>query len=325
MSAAVEVRNGNGAEQALIDAVFQRGILIDLKLSGWTATTEVRPEDIGLESVPDKLMSLGRKKLISKEYLGPIVNVQNTARRVLNQHTQAFLMIRDVRFCPETELDGLLTMLEEYKVQHDAAVEKLVENYEVAKAKARVEWEEALRTHFSDHMTEEQIQEMLVRLDNSYPSVDRVRGSFEFDWSLFQVSVPPGISARVTSVRRQAAISEQAEKFVNGAVRDLRTRITELVARIREAISGKDNLQTRTVESVKKEIDRIRALNWMGDSESDRLLTEIQKEVEHPFKSKTSLQEMTKTVTDEAAANIEKAVAASIRDLVTGKARKMKA
>lgn len=80
----------------ILDALTQRGVLINVNGRCWRARKQLRPEDLGLDpdTVDDRLFSLGHKRLLPKEALQKLALVESRAHALVEASTFPHLVSR---------------------------------------------------------------------------------------------------------------------------------------------------------------------------------------------------------------------------------------
>ena len=80
-------------DSTFLDALTQRGVLINVSVRYWRARKKLRPEDLGLspDAVDDRLFALGHKRLLPKESLQKLALIESRAHASVEAGTFPFL------------------------------------------------------------------------------------------------------------------------------------------------------------------------------------------------------------------------------------------
>lgn len=259
--------------------IYKLGIVVDLTVSMWGARTMLHPEDLGFDSVPE-LVSLGHKKLMKKEHLARIESVRVKAEIYLLQHSFSF-PFGNVRFVPATLTGEVIEKMNEFKSEFDDAVEELLLNYDGYRSEMLQEWDivfkelsfETIRLLLPNASLDTPKSEELMRtLASKYPTTDRLRGKFGFDFSVFQIT-PPSISneADLSSVYTKK-ISDRLDGFLDDVVARLQGMVIETTQNIKERVE-KGNLGGGTIKSFVKFADNFRKMDFVGLDIETELVT----------------------------------------------------
>lgn len=325
MSAATEMvsttptgLSGPEADRVL-DAIMDHGIFIDVEFHTGTMSVMTDPRDLGLrpEQIPKHMMSMGRKKLFDPEWLTPMVNIQSAARRNLEAISRSWPKSR-MRFVPDNKLEQAILMLQDAQTRFYEAVSNFIVNIEAAKTQAREMWREAFAEEVK--LNPEQIEAAMQRIEEAFPNADQIRRAYEFDWTTMEIRAPRGVHMRIVNLRQREMASARVEEAVRQHVVELRAGVAELASRVLEGMKGKPELGTRTANAVKRELEKVRELNWTGDAETNRLIDEIAEGMENPL---TDTRAVMRNVVELSAANIDRAVSESIASLLKGEHRAM--
>ena len=77
----------------ILDALVQKGVLINVSVRYWRARKKLTPEDLGLsaDQVNARLFALGHKRLLPKEALQHLALVESRTHALVEHNTFPFL------------------------------------------------------------------------------------------------------------------------------------------------------------------------------------------------------------------------------------------
>lgn len=317
----ITLKNGN--ENGGWD-LYKAGVIADYSCSSWGSASKLTPQDLGLTHVNNELIKLGKKKLLKKEHREKIDQVDSEAYRFLNRNSFQF-PFGNSRFVPFNRLPEVLKKMEEFKIEHKAACEEFFKQYPKNRAEMISEYEKAfdeiLNQHndVSDAEKKEMRRRLLDRLEELYPTIERLRRKFGMEFVIFEVEAPSfkelGTEEALDKAKLSAEMEEEYRKRVNEkinifleeAVSKLKNMVLETTSHMLKRIN-EGNVSLKTVNSFKKFADEFKNLNFVDyDIEgalrklSEKLDTVTSKadlrEAEFQEKLKKDLEEITETIT----------------------------
>jgi len=257
----------NEMQKQLIDSLFEHGVLIDLDFSVWTGQVQIKPEDIGLQSIPNDLMTLGRKRLVRKELSARPIAIHSSARVFIDKMSFPFPLSR-ARFIPYKKVETATRKLQEYKREFDSSVQEIVSEYEAEKKLMLGTWGLALEKHFAGRVD---IDKALDRLLASYPDVEYIQRQYRFEWRYFDIQLPKNLSVKIADFNVHEEMERSIQEFVGNSVAVLRQRVGELAEHVKELVQndGCRGFTSATIQSVEKTVNAIKTLNFFQDSVVD--------------------------------------------------------
>ncbi len=151
--------------------------IISVTVSSWSGGVTLKKEEVNID-LPEKAFTLGRKHLISPERLSPFTTLRRRAAdRCLKDGTSflgGYALPAD-----ENVLAALVADLEAMKAEFNLKKDELLRDFN----QAIDEWcdEEEVRPY-----------EHLIR--KSLPSIQSIERKLSFDFSIFKVAAPQGVS-----------------------------------------------------------------------------------------------------------------------------------
>lgn len=266
------------AEQLDKSSVFIDGVLVDLKISYWRGKAPLKPEDLGIDasSIPD-IFSLGRKLIIPKESLAKFDGINARAAYLVSQFTFPFPTGHS-RFVPYAVLPQVMEELTDLSKRFQEEVGKFVENYD--------EYRVLMVKKYPEHE---------AAILKAYIPRDRLHEKFGFSYALYEVTLPKGLKYRLTDARavkeeseiRQKKLQEAEEEyrrqfqaqmdgFLSGLVGKLRESVAEAAVKVSERISKGEMITKGSLDSLRRTIERFKALNFVGDSEVEEALAKLE-------------------------------------------------
>lgn len=184
------------------------GALLYVSLKGWFGQ---RTEKTDNEQV-DRLV-----KMLPPAYFTEVKEVQAEAYRAARPFTLSF-PIRGVRFVPEGKIQQVEGILQNLKARYAAAADRLVENYEKAKAEARL--------NLGDRFNEA-----------NYPSADALRDCYSMTYTVFSVDASDAVLQSALGVTDLLAQFQQ--DAYDSLVSQFREALSQMVERLEDGENGK--------------------------------------------------------------------------------------
>lgn len=240
--------------------LFKAGSVVDLDMQIWTARVKIRSEDLGLEDSIDvrKALSLGQHRLAPPEEFEEIFKHARAADRAVKSYSLNFPFIRGARYVPEKNMELLLKELKGSKESFYTAVDAFVKRYDTIRKEMLPIIEKALQDAAKNPLAAERA---FVRIQGEYPSSEEVRSKFRLSWSMYAVQ-----GASTASVKN--AVKEEGnnvKSIVEDMIVQLRQEAAEKVKQILKLTDKGGKLRKDTMESAIAMINRLEALNVMGD------------------------------------------------------------
>lgn len=301
----------------LRDAVFQKGVLIQLDFGTWTARTALKPEDLGLDDLPDGLR-LGSIQLMDKKLVGRPASIHAVTRRTVDMMTIQWPG-SEWRYASFTRLENVVRVLREKEAQFHEAVEAILDGYDERRDNAVREWVDKMRLFGRDNNLNIDLEAFEARIHGRFPKAGAVRKAFRFKWDPFVIEAPRDVKIAAFNEEANRRQNERIDEFVEDSIRLLRLRIGEVVTRVREVIAASGNavsIPERSRKSILDQIEMVRGLNCFGDAEAEQMLARIEDELNDEFVSTANLGTLIDEVGTMAEADIGEAMAAVINNLV---------
>jgi hypothetical protein len=268
----------------ILDALTHEGVLINVSVRYWRATKKLEPGDLGLDAaaLDDRLITLGRKRLLPKDALAPFALIESRAHALVEQATFPFLG-GIARFLPNRKLLDTRRALDAMGEEFDAAKARFKESYADLRENAIEEWRELARELSLD------AGRLIDNIEISYPESSALDRFFGFEKRVYQVCVPPSITAELVTFGDQQAVAQarqqMAEAAANQLGREAQSFVADCVATLRQEAArlsedmlasirtGKtDGVHQKTLNRLLRFIDEFKSLNFAGDSEFERIL-----------------------------------------------------
>lgn len=259
-----------------LERIFQDGVLVDLNIGYWTATRRNTFEDLGLKpgGVPDFVVGLGTKRLIPKEMADSWQKIASASRYIIERRSFVF-PVGQARFVPIDALPQIEEDLNAKKAEFEKASAALLDGDNYTKVR------DAMLKEFPEHA---------AALSRLYPTVEVVRSTFYFVWSVFNVSLPHRAQLKAFDKKKRAEsekvlaqyrqkLEQRMAEFIADVVGTMRTKTVELCLRISEKIKSGDVITNQSLNSIRGFIGRFREMNFVGDERIESLLARLEKNV----------------------------------------------
>ena len=276
-------------ENQLLEALTREGVLINVSVRYWRATKKLNAEDLGLdpENVASRLISLGHKKLVTKEALQAFALIESRAHTLVEANSFPFLNGLG-HFLPNTKLEVVTKKLGDLEQEFQQEKTRFMSRYTEMRQMATDEWwtlaQKLVKTP----------EKLVATIAESFPCSERMEQSFGFSTQLFQITIPEGLGMNPVAVKdqmnvmraretaaRQAAekINEGVEGFVADCVASLREQTAKLCEDMLSSMrEGKTGVHQKTLNRLVKFIDEFKALNFIGDRQLEEELERVKRE-----------------------------------------------
>jgi len=274
----------------LLDILTREGVLITVSVRYWRGTKKLNAEDVGLnpDSVSDRLISLGHKRLLPKEATAALALIEGRAHAFIESNTFPFLNGL-AHFVPNGKLAEVSAKLKKMEEEFWAAKAQFLEHYASLREGAVNEWREMAKKLVSDP------QPLLATIEASFPPAQKLERSFGFETHLFQVSAPERlgvdlvaladqehiIAAREQAAREAAAkIRSETDAFVADCVASLREQTARLCEEMLASInSSETGVHQKTLNRLVRFIDQFKQMNFANDTVMEAELQKTRQEL----------------------------------------------
>jgi hypothetical protein len=271
-------------DNPILQALTREGVLINVSVRYWRASKKLEPEDLGLNaaSLDERLISLGRKRLLPKDALSEFALLESRAHALVESSSFPFLG-GIAKFLPNRKLSSTCAELEGLRDEFSAARQRFKDAYAGLRENAVDEWRQLARELSLDAGS------VIAKIEASYPEPSALDRYFGFDVHLYQVRAPEALEAECVSLadqenvieaRRKAAetaasqMSRESESFVAECVATLRQEAAQLCEDMLGSIeTGKtEGVHQKTLNRLLRFIEDFKQLNFAGDAEFERVL-----------------------------------------------------
>lgn len=292
-----------------IKNIYKAGIVVDLTISDWGARAKLKPQDLGFIEVDiPEFIKLGHKELMKKEFLAKIDSVVGRAWTYLYGHSFAF-PFGNARFVPVTLIDEVINQMEQFKMEYKEVVEEFLANYEQYRAEMFLEYdkafEEILKTNPDNEIDK---QDLLRALREKYPTIEKLRKKFGFDFSIFEITTPnfsalshdealtKTFEANEMTALYAKKVSEKMDLFLEDVTARLKGWFLSTVSRMKKSME-KGKLTKLQTNAFVRFVENFRKMDFIGfDTEIEAKMEEFSKKLEGVEKSELSDDEFKKTL-----------------------------
>jgi hypothetical protein len=292
----IDPRGLRDLKASLVDALVRKGVLVTLHIGRWRARHKLDPEDLGLDPRTSgaifRSIELGHKLLLPRATLDRLARLESKGRANLARHS---LDTRIGSFVPADGFAKFRETHEQLKAQYLALRDHLAEMAPALKADAAERFAQAAREVHRRVATEigrdEFVERYVQRALAGWPEAQEMHRSFRFD---YEVSYVPLSSELASEQARQAEIQQdlalrtelqrhlaerrrrEIDDFLTGIVGQLRGIVYDTVAAAIGSLERHGRPLPATIDSLRRLIDRVRALNVYGDVDIDSQIAELE-------------------------------------------------
>ena len=233
--------------QSTISKVLEGLVLVHLSYSVWSGKKKLRPEDLkGVSLPPDKLASLGSKRIFAPDALKVFSTLKRQAERACEEVGVRFLGGYAV---PGDKLDGLLVRMREIEEKFTAAKSDFLTAYD---------------DNLKDWLAEAgEWSEIVVRAVE--PSA-KVAERLSCGYTAFKVEPPVETSTA----------TEPLERRVDGLADQLIREIGALAkATWEESFRGRTSVTRKALRPLKSILDKLSSLSFVGPDKISGLVANV--------------------------------------------------
>jgi prophage DNA circulation protein len=280
----------NDLNQNLLSVLTREGVLLNVSVRYWRGQKKLKPEDIGLDgdSVSDRLISLGHKRLLPKDATAALSLIEGRAHALVEANTFPFLNGLG-HFLPNSLLQNVMDKLRAMESEFWSAKQEFLTKYSTLRANASKEWRRMAEKLVNDP------DRLVATIEASFPHARNMDRFFGFDIQLFQISLPEKLGIDLVTeaqqqevfVARQRAAQEAAMKIR----KDTESFITDCVAALREQTANLCNEMLRSINECEtgvhqktlnrliRFIDHFKQMNFANDQVMEQELETVRKEL----------------------------------------------
>ena len=298
-------------------ALMTRGVIVDLRITRWRATSRLDPADLGLNYVDadsknfmERYVHLGNEKLLPPEILDELGTLESRARKCLEQYSFKTVWGYFVPYsafeawhAKNLEIKGqLMTCANTLGSQYDNIIERVKQAY---RNMAKDVW--ARLYPQEKEPTESFVTNFVDRIIAKIPPASEIVASFKYDTVFFNIPLPAIIQENIAqaeqtmrdremavfddAVERQAKerISQEyvtrktelIDGFLKTTVQSMRQYIGDLCDTIVQSINKteKSDISKAQQDRILAMIDKVKLLNFYNDSDIQNALKSLQEEV----------------------------------------------
>jgi hypothetical protein len=274
----------------LLKVLTRQGLLLSVSVRYWRGCKKLRAEDLGLnpDSVCDRLISLGHKRLLPKEATSAMALIESRAHALVEGNTFPFLNGL-AHFLPNPKLAEVSGKLKELESEFWKAKEQFISRYGALRESATDEWRAMASKLVSEPAS------LVATIEASFPTTSQMERFFGFDIQLFQIAAPErlgldllalGDQEKLIEARTQAAqkaaqkIRRDTEAFVADCVATLREQTAALCQEMLQSINTcETGVHQKTLNRLVRFIEQFKQMNFVDDREMERQLEVVREEL----------------------------------------------
>lgn len=301
-------------------ALMSQGVIVKLSINRWRATARLTPEMLGLKFIDEegfefskKYLSLGIQKLLPLDVIKNIHMIESRARDNLNSHSFSTVW---GKFVPFTAFESWKNENEKIRRDFVDAAKNLGNKYDSIVSDVGVEYRKLAKEVWArlypqneNGATESYIDDFVLKVLSNIPCREDIVESFRYDTTYLVIPMPSLIEeniakaediktqARHKAVENQMALetkihiaeeykkkkSELIDGFLKSTVQELRRYIRELCDGVLSSLGRRvksGNVPDHVERKLKSMIKKVRYLNFYEDKEVNKLLNELETEID---------------------------------------------
>lgn len=280
----------DSATPGIEDVLFKQGILFDLDIGRWAAIKKLDKDDLHLSSVNPNAFHLGHKKLMPKETIDKVYEIESKARSTLMACSSDF-PIAGARFVRYPVLEQLLKNLGELKVKFFAEVKDLLQNYPILRAKqlsilnaqsesiATVKKLEMLGKQEALDEVDVWLKRQFARNEAAFPKVEDLNTKFHFEWRMFKVSSADSLSiiSADQAIEAHKKLQGDLQEWVHETATMMHQTLGEAAKHANELLEKQGKLNPKNLKPLFDAFEAFKAIDFTG-SDVQKKLDDIKKQ-----------------------------------------------
>ena len=299
-------------------ALMTKGVIANLTISRWRATTPLKAEELGLKfadpetcTFMKRYVRLGSEKLLPPEILNEFTIIESRARRNLDNHS--FNTIWG-RFIPYTAFNSWETENKQIEADFLEAAKCFGEKYPEIIGIVRTEYKKMAKDVWArinpdaGEAPQSYIDEFVSRVISRIPSRNDIVKTFKFRVTFFIIPMPSLIAedlAKADKIERDNDLknhelqleketkekiakdylqrkSELVDSFLEATVSNMRSYVGDLCDNVLLSLTNgvSKDIKRSQIKKIKGMIDKVRILNFYDDKEIRIQLNELETEVD---------------------------------------------
>lgn len=290
-----------------IQGIFTHGVLVDVDVRAWTGEKQLTSADLGISTKnSSKVFKLGRKALVPHEILAKFKKLDNKARILLIERSFPF-PFGNARFIPKKAFVEFSGEFEEIKKEYLKQVEDLLTNYDKYRLEMRTHFLAAAKTAYKrvsalhsdeflakkdekgnptgETITEDEfVNSFLDRIEQCYPTKDKIREKYSMDYIPFQMELPDLAQANIDDVAEENTkreilqrgyeirMKKELQEYATKIVEDNRKRVEDIIRNLKNQLTSTGYFTVKTHGKISRMIDNFRRLNISGDDVIEKAL-----------------------------------------------------
>lgn len=275
-----------------ITTLLQKGVVIKLHIGRWRARATLDMEDLGLSTKEqDELIEMGTKRLLPKRFTTKLSSIETSSRSYLK--SRAFKTVLGC-FVSVDQYHDIRQRLDDKRAEYMDVLSEIIDNYQSIRIKLTEDYTRLGRDAYrrkkglasSEELeilsTESTFVERFVnRIISRLPTADEIATSFRFDIELSYIPLPSLLANNELSelINNEANFISQEQELMFSLAIQLRQRVYDALEKVLESIAKNNKLHPNSAKGLSTLCEQVGALNWMGDSEIDSMISKIRESI----------------------------------------------
>ena len=292
-------------------SLMKAGFIVKLEVSFFRGRRKLSAAELGLDErriTPDvqDVLRLGTKRVAPLWYAKQARSIESTARTLLSRYS---LQSPFGHFVPDKAWEVLAPKLAKYEVRFHELTQRLYDRWDEERQLVLRQFEAAFRDL---RLSEEQKQVALAAVEDSWPSLEDVKAATRWDVFAYRVDIPEAPADPQTEAEKvQLAYVARLEATFTEAVESFGSQVRRALAawaeKVADSVGKRDSVPATTISAIRRNIERFRSLDIVGDEEVGTLLASMEELIEAgPAKLKLTDEEYASGI-ERAAKRIAKA------------------
>lgn len=273
------------------EVLFKQGILFDLDIGRWAGIRKLDKSDLLLSQLNPNAIHLGHKRLIPKEAIEKVTEIEGKARHVLAKCSSEF-PIAGARFVRYPMLEFLITELTTLKAKFLYEAKELIKDYPKLRAQQLDTLNAQARALADEKLANIQDKKSAAALEieawfndqkqknfESFPEVEKLESRFRFQWRLFKVSSADSLSkvSAEQAIEAHQKLQADLNEWIEETAVLMHKTLGQAAANAKALLEKQGKLNPKNLKPLFDAFDAFKAVDFT-ESDLQKKLMEIKEQ-----------------------------------------------
>lgn len=276
----------------IAELLSSEGQLFDLDIGRWAAQKKLRPQDVLLDNINPDALHMGHKKLLPKEALASLANIEGQARRELERRSLPFYL-SGARYVYKNTIPELLIKMNELRQSYFREIDVLAQNYPAYRESQLSVLDRQIDTLVNNELnkygtlTRAAKQAELstwAELEKSknrtyYLKVEELKERFNFTWRMIRVPEFGGVEDILSAEMVEQAhsqLKQDLDAWVRDAAAEMHRQLGQAAAQAHDQLKKNGKLNPKNLRPLFSAFETFKAVDFTGASQFRTSIENIQ-------------------------------------------------